>query len=114
MSNLLGIDSTYGIVEDIQNKIKGSDNLLSAQAVPLSISPTKSTIDNLIGNYTKQSNSKIGGYSNVSKYDEFVKLNDGNYINPFEGEDYFVGTDNNERLAQQQTTTEKWGNGLAK
>lgn len=114
MANLLGIDSTYGIAEDIKNKALGNDNLLSVQPVSLNTTPTKSALDSVIGNYAKQEKNKVGGYSNVSKYDELVKLNDGTYVDPFEGEDYFVGTDNNERLAKQQSTGERWANGIAK
>jgi hypothetical protein len=39
-------------------------------------------------------------------------LSDGTRVARYEN--YIPGTDNNERLAQKQTLTEKWGNGVAK
>ena len=57
----------------------------------------------------KLSFNEITPYKMDTVYDN---LSDGSRVAMFEN--YIPGTDNNERLAQQQTTTEKWGNGLAK
>jgi hypothetical protein len=49
---------------------------------------------------------------NVDLRDVYDTLSDGSLVSRYK--DFVVGTDNNERLAQQQTLTEKWGNGAAK
>jgi hypothetical protein len=49
---------------------------------------------------------------NVDLEDAYDTLSDGSLVSRYK--DFVVGTDNNERLAQQQTLTEKWGNGAAK
>ncbi len=48
-----------------------------------------------------------------TKFDEaYVTLSDGDFVARYK--DFLPNTNNEERLAQQQTTTEKWGNGFAK
>lgn len=51
-------------------------------------------------------------YSQDTQSMAYTTLSSGEQVAKFEN--YLPGTNNEERLAQQQSTTEKWGNGLAK
>lgn len=65
------------------------------------------------------SQSFLGGDNRVSTYNyetdlgsAYTQLNSGTYISRFK--DFLPGTDNEQRIASQQSTGDKWGNGLIK
>lgn len=116
-TNLLGFTPTTGITDDIRKK---SESFISNQGyVPSSNmfgdlgTTTSKKQPSLMDTINSQPiDNNIGGETGISRQDSIEQLSDGSYIDKFK--DYYVGTDNNERLAQQQTLTEKWGNGAAK
>ena len=54
----------------------------------------------------------LSEYTPYSENSVMDTLSDGSKVSRFK--DFYPGTDNSERLAEQQSTTEKWGNGFAK
>lgn len=65
--------------------------------------------------------SGLGKQSQKPKFESFTPYKGGDlYATTSEGDllsrydNYIPGTDNNERLAKEQTTSEKWGNGITK
>jgi len=68
----------------------------------------------VIDSYVNQKPSKID-FSEISPYkssDIYETLNDGTRVAKFEN--YIAGTNNEERLAQNQSTGDKWLNGIEK
>jgi hypothetical protein len=116
-TNLLGFTPTSGITDDIKKK---SESYISNQGyIPSSNmfgdlgGATSKKQPNLMDTINSQpKDNTIGGETGISRQDSVEQLSDGSYVDKFK--DYYVGTDNNERLAQQQTTSEKWANGIAK
>lgn len=59
------------------------------------------------------SDNKVSTYNyNTNLQDAYTKLNSGTYISKFES--FLPGVDNEQRLALQQGSAEKWSNGLVK
>ena len=54
----------------------------------------------------------LSSFSSTSSNEAYKTLSDGSRVAMFK--DFIPGTDNNERLAQQQTASEQWANGLSK
>lgn len=55
---------------------------------------------------------RFDNFTSSTTDEVYETLSDGTKVIKYEN--YIPGTDNNERLAQNQSATEKWGNGLAK
>lgn len=105
-SNGTGQDSsTLDIVyEDILNKAENDVNspFLYAQKH-----------NSKQGLFTPTKDVKLKTYNyDVSLDDAYVQLNSGNYVSRFEN--FIPNTDNETRFANQQSTGEKWLNGVAK
>jgi len=66
----------------------------------------------MFGTPFKQEPRALQGYANEYYEEANVQLSSGEYIPRYES--FIAGTDNQERLAQNQTTTEKWTNGFTK
>lgn len=77
----------------------------------LSVNPSSKT-NSLFGTPFKEEPRTLRGYANEYYEDANVQLSSGEYIPKYES--YIPGTNNQERLAQNQTTSEKWVNGLEK
>ena len=116
-TNLLGFTPTTGITDDIRKK---SESFISNQGYmpssnmfgDLGTTTSKKQLSLMDTINSQPMDNNIGGETGISRQDSVEQLSDGSYIDKYK--DYYVGTDNNERLAQQQTTGEKWANGLAK
>lgn len=54
----------------------------------------------------------LKGYANESYNEAYAQLSSGEYVGRYET--FIPGTNNEERLAKQQSTTEKWTNGIGK
>jgi len=66
----------------------------------------------LFGSQFKEEPRALKGYANESYNEAYTPLSNGEYIGRYEN--FIPGTNNQERLAQQQTTSEKWTNGFGK
>jgi len=66
----------------------------------------------LFGSQFKEEPRALKGYTNESYNEAYAPLSNGEYIGRYEN--FIPGTNNQERLAQQQTTAEKWTNGFGK
>ncbi len=66
----------------------------------------------LFGTSFKEEPRALRGYANEYYEEANVQLSSGEYIPRYES--FIAGTDNEERLAQKQTTSEKWVNGFEK
>jgi len=66
----------------------------------------------LFGSQFKEEPKALKGYANDSYNEAYTQLASGEYIGRYK--DFIPGTNNQERLAQQQTTSEKWTNGFGK
>ena len=66
----------------------------------------------LFGSQFKEEPRALKGYANESYNEAYAPLSNGEYIGRYEN--FIPGTNNQERLAQQQTTGEKWANGFGK
>lgn len=95
------------LVEDIrkQGKMPNGGSLVTA--------PTETSMP--ISNVSKIDTDIKPSFSEITPYSEntvYATLSDKSKVLMYK--DYIPGTDNNERLAQQQTTGEKWLNGIEK
>src|SRR6187402_1786943 len=68
------------------------------------------TETSLFGTPFKEESRALRGYANEYFEEANVKLSSGDYVARYE--EFIPGTNNQERLAQKQTTTEKWTNGF--
>lgn len=106
--NVLGINNTFDIADDIKQK---------NPITPKGFNQTSGFFNNtsvasITDAVNKKQDSSVDRWTNVGREDAQVKLSTGEYQNKYP--DYFVGTDNQERLAKTQTKGDKWANGLLK
>lgn len=66
----------------------------------------------LFGTQFKEESRALKGYANEFYNEAYAPLSNGEYVGRYEN--FIPGTNNEERLAQNQTTSEKWMNGTAK
>ena len=110
--NILGVDTTIDITDDIKQKNPTTRD--RPQMSNFFSTPNRNTGDGGLSStfLSKPEDFSINQWTTETRDASQKRLNDGTYVDKFE--DYFAGTNNEERLAQQQSTSDKWVNGLEK
>jgi hypothetical protein len=109
--NIFGIDTTI----DLTNEVRKKNPIDSAMPKTSGFFESNQGQDNggLYSSYfSKPESFNINQWTNEDRNVSQTRLNDGTYVDKFE--DYYAGTNNEERLAQGQSTSDKWINGLEK
>lgn len=109
--NIFGIDTTI----DLANEVRKKNPIDSAIPKTSGFFESNQGQDNggLYSSYfSKPEPFNINQWTNEDRNVSQTRLNDGTYVDKFEN--YYTGTNNEERLAQQQSTSDKWVNGLEK
>lgn len=109
--NILGVDTTIGISDDI--KKNNPPTGVKPQMSNFFSTPDKKSGVGLSSTFlSKPEQFNINEWTGETRESSQTKLNDGTYVDKFDN--YFTGTNNEERLAQGQSTSDKWINGLEK
>lgn len=100
-------------LNDLLEKIKTQTESVTgisyrAQGTP----PPITSMDSSRINLQPENKVSLSEYTPYSENTVMATLSDGSKVSKFK--DFYPGTDNNERLAEEQTRVEKWGNGFAK
>ncbi len=107
----------YQGIQEVDNFPKTTDNIATLQRdIRKSVnSPDQSpslTTDLFSGLGKQSQKPRFESYTPYEGGDLYATTSEGDLLSRYEN--YIPGTDNNERLASQQTTSEKWGNGVTK
>ncbi len=108
------LTSTKGVYDDLMQRYPMGGQASQQQESGLS-AYAKQAEKNLQQFYAlnQQQESKVDlNPNNIAIDDVYTTLSDGTLSRKYD--DFLVGVDNEERLAQNQSTASKWGNGLAK
>lgn len=108
--NLFGIDTTTGVADDIRKKLPSTPSSPKMSNF-FEDTPNNNNLQEFSA-VTKADDFSIDQWTNEGRETSQTRLNDGTFVDKFE--DYYAGTNNEERLAQGQTTSDKWINGLEK
>jgi hypothetical protein len=107
----------YQGIQEIDNTPKTTDNIVTLQRDIRKSANSSNEVQgltaDLFSGLDKQSQKpRFESYTPYEGGDLYASTSEGELLSKYEN--YIPGTDNNERLASQQTTSEKWSNGIIK
>ena len=108
------IDTTYLRQEPLRPELKAViSNIKAKNPYPdFSINSLQQQVPSLVDIVNSNIDDRKSGFETVNYLDVYKPLSSGEGVSMYST--YIPNIDNEERLAQQQTTGEKWANGLQK